>query len=279
MTLRQKTLLIIGAALVVLIGALYGLSRFVLVSHFEDLEAQNARRSAGQVLSAISDDLRALDSAASLMGSRDDMYAFARDGNADYIQRRLSDAAFSELKLNLLLVIDQTGRLVWAEGFDLKKRSRLPVPKSILEEHLSKKLLWRHTASKSSLQGVLSLSEGQVLLLASRPILTGKGDGPIRGAVVMGRILDPTEVRKIARRTDVALTTHRFDDPELPAAFKAALPSLADGKRIGVQPPDNRSVSGFALLQDIYGKPALVLRANPPRHIYDQGRRNTSHFL
>ena len=97
--------------------------------------------------------------------------------------------------------------------------------------------------------------------------------------VVMGRILDPTEVRKIARRTDVALTTHRFDDPELPAAFKAALPSLADGKRIGVQPPDNRSVSGFALLQDIYGKPALVLRANPPRHIYDQGRRNTSHFL
>ena len=115
--------------------------------------------------------------------------------------------------------------------------------------------------------------------MASRPILAGKGDGPIRGTVVMGRILDRAEVRKIARRTHVAFTAHRFDDPNLPAAFKAALPSLADGKRIGVQPLDSRLVSGFALLQDIYGKPALVLRANLSRHIYDQGRRRSSYFL
>ncbi len=128
MTLRQKTLLIIGAVLVVLIGVLYGVFRFVLLSSYEDLEARDARRSAGQVLSAISDDLHALDSAASRMGSRDDTYAFVRDGNADFIRQRLSDAAFSELKLNLLLVIDKSGRLVWGKGFDLKKGSKLPVP-------------------------------------------------------------------------------------------------------------------------------------------------------
>ena len=56
MSLRTKTLTIIGATLVALIVLLFIISQTVLLSSFEQLETQGMRRNVQRVLNTISED-------------------------------------------------------------------------------------------------------------------------------------------------------------------------------------------------------------------------------
>jgi PAS domain S-box-containing protein len=54
---------------------------------------------------------------------------------------------------------------------------------------------------------------------------------------------------------------------------------LSDESRVLVQPIDNQTIAGYAMLTDIYGHPALILRTDMPRHIYAQGRTAIAYFM
>ena len=47
---------------------------------------------------------------------------------------------------------------------------------------------------------------------------------------------------------------------------------MSEASPIFIRPLDIQSIAGYALLKDIYGKPALILRVDMPREIYSQGR-------
>src|ERR1700674_5781974 len=48
---------------------------------------------------------------------------------------------------------------------------------------------------------------------------------------------------------------------------------------IYVQPRNDTLLGGYTLVNDIYGKPALILRAEMPRVIYQQGRLSQVYFV
>lgn len=278
MTLRKKTIIIIGVTLASLILILYAVSRVILLDSFTELEEQSTRRNVERILSALSNDLSILNHLTGDWAGWDDTYAFIEDANDNYIKSNLVDETFTELKLNIMLFINSSGQIIFGKGFDLKNRKEIPVPKS-LQEHISaNSLLVCHPDTKSSITGIILLPEGP-MLVASRPILTSEEKGPIRGALIMGRYLDSEKIKHLAEKTHLSLTMHSLNNSQMPPDFQAALSALSEEAPILVRPLSAESVAGYAMLKDIYGNPGLVLRVDMPREIYGQGQAGMLYFI
>lgn len=66
---------------------------------------------------------------------------------------------------------------------------------------------------------------------------------------------------------------------QIPPDFQAARNSISEEEPVFIHPLDERSIAGYTILKDIYGDPALVLRVDMPRAIYDQGRVSVNYLL
>ena len=278
MKLRKKAPIIIGVTFVVMIVFLYITWRIILLGSFDKLEEKNTRRNVERALSALSDELSTLDAMGWDWAAWDDTYTFIEDANSDYIESNLVDETFTTLRLNLMLFINPSGQTVFGKGFDLHEEEEIPLPES-LQEHLSPdSFLLHHPDTESSATGILPLPEDP-MLIASWPILTSEDEGPIRGALIMGRYLDEAEIKRLAKITHLSLTVRQLDDSGPPPGFQTALSSVSEEKPILVQPLSEESIVGYTLLKDIYGKPILVLRADMPRDIYQQGKATISYLI
>ncbi len=273
MTLRTKTLAIIGFTLLSLTVVLYFVSRAIMLNSFVELEERSAERNVKRACSAIYEEIGNLNVKTSDWSAWDDTYGFIENPNNQYIVANLNGKTFQLLSLNLMLFLNNSGKLVFGNGFDLNTQKIVPVPDSIREHLTAGSLLLSHTHPESSVTGFLLLPEGP-LLLASRPIVTSENKGPIRGTLIMGYFLESKEMLHLAETTHLSLTIKRVDDVQLPQDFQEARSSLMKKGSIFVQPLNSDTIAGYCYLQDIYGKPALLLRVDMPRDIYKHGQAN-----
>ena len=97
--------------------------------------------------------------------------------------------------------------------------------------------------------------------------------GRIQGRTIFARFLDATEVARLAEQTHLSLGLYRLDDPQMPADFVAVQSRLSDEAPVITQPLSKDTVAGYGLLNDVYGNPAMIMRADMPRDIYHQGQQ------
>jgi PAS domain S-box-containing protein len=208
----------------------------------------------------------------------DDTYAFASDGNEAYKEANLADETFAKNRFSLFAVVDTSGKTVFAKCFDLDAGKETPVPAS-LAEHLSpSSALVHHETTTSSVRGILLLPEG-AFMVASRPILTSRYEGPIRGALVIGRALGKAEVDLLARVTHLALSLHRVADAESSRDLSVATEALHRDGASFAQAVNKDTVAAYTLVKDVYGRPALVLEARTGRDFYKQSLASVRNFL
>jgi sensor domain CHASE-containing protein/signal transduction histidine kinase len=277
MTLRRRVLRLIGLAFIVLLGALYVVQRWVLLRSFATLERQHMEQDVERARRTIQQEIQYLDLTTRDWAAWDDTYRFVQDGNEAYRQANLFDEALINIRVNLLLIADTSGHVVFEKGLDLTTQEEIPIPEfapealAVLPGHL----LLDHPDTESTKTGIVLLSQGP-MLLASRPIITSDGQGPIRGTFIMGRFLDQDLVGRVAETAQLSLLVRRVDDAALPAESHAALPDLSTSPAtaVWVQPLTEQVVAGYALLDDLYGQPALILRVERPRDLYQEGKRN-----
>lgn len=270
MRIRKKTLLIISVTLVSLMGVLYATSSTILLDGFAKLEEQQTRKNVKRVQDALSEEIAQLNLTTTDWAEWDETYAFIENANKAYFNTYLTNLSIARLKLNLMLYVHSSGRIVFSKGFDLERKKQIPILKNF-QKHLSAKSLLLPSSMKSSLKGLILLPEGPILI-ASRPILTSESSGSIRGALIMGRYLDAAATKRLAERTHLSVTLHRFDDAQMPPDFQAVRSSFSAKEPILIRPLNEQTIAGYTLINDIYGKPALVMRVDTPRLIYKQGQ-------
>jgi signal transduction histidine kinase/DNA-binding response OmpR family regulator len=278
MTLRTKTLYIISLTVIGLLVVLYITSTTIVMGGFARVEDQDTRKNVQRVLDAYADEIAKLNITAGDWATWDATYAFIEDRNQAYIDENVSEATTARLGLNVLAYIHSSGRVVIGTGFDPATGKSTPLPESFAAHLVPSDLLMQHPDLKTGVTGVMLLPDGP-LLVAARPILTSNGDGPSRGTLIMGHYLDAPLLAQLAERTHVDMSMQRFDTPHMPADFDAARSALLQGAPTVVQPLTDDVIAGYTLVRDIYGNPALVLRATLPRPIYAQGRVSTQYQL
>ena len=278
MTLRTKIIVIICVTCALSIVTLFSIQQTILATRFSRLEEQNTSQNVDRALSAVSQDVSSVATAAADWGVWDDTYAYVQDGNEDYVIANFQDSSFTSLKMNLIAVINTSGVMVHGEAFDMVNEEEVPIPTDLGGYLAGESLLTQHPDEQSSIAGILLLSEGP-MLIASQSILTSEGSGPVQGSLIMGRYLDLAEVQRLAELTHLSLTLRQLDDDNMPADFQLAQSSLSEKEPTFVHPLNNDLVAGYGLLTDIYGKPALVLRVDLTRDIYAQGQQTIAYVI
>jgi signal transduction histidine kinase len=279
MNLRKKTFLIITVALISMTLVVYVSAQFILLDNYAALEKQRAEVNVKRCLSVLSNELTELDSTARDWAAWDDTYAFIQDANDNYLESNLVDETFINLRLNMMLFINSTGNVVYGKAFNLQNMSETPVPQDMLELLSANAFLWYHTDTESSLTGVVPLQEAP-LLIASKPILTSQNEGPIRGALIIGRYLNSEEIKNLEKTTYLPVFITPFNESETQIAFQSLYSSPPfEDTPIFTRQLNADTISGCALLKDVYGKLSLMLRVELQQDIYQQGVISIAFFI
>ncbi len=281
MTVRRKTLLIIAITCLVLVVALYATSRRFLLGGFVKLEQTSAKENVQRVLNAYDQDIAAMDrftyDRASIDETYDGMTAQTPELLHWLIGRDSSGTAQTQ-RLNFVLLIDPAGRLLAARGYDPVLKKVMEIPESLLAHISTNDALLRTTAETGKVNGVLLLPEGP-LLVVCRPVIRPNSTDPLHGYMLSARFLESAgDLKMLERTTNFKLSIQQLDDQKLPEDFSLAAGHLSQAGDIFTQPIDNSVLGGYTLLDDIYGKPALILKAELPRRIYGQGRVSQLYF-
>ena len=271
MKLRLKILASISLAVIILMGAMYLISRTVIQRGYSELEDRYVRQGVTQALAAISDELSNLDRTAGDWAPWDDTYAFVRDANPRYVTANLTDDSIANLRLDLVLFVDTTGRVVYGTAFDTGAGKRVPIAGRDERELLAHSSLFKHRDPHSHVTGLLRLRSGPVLV-AARPIVTSAWRGPARGTLIMGRRLDDREIRRLSALTRLSLHVLPVEDRRLPSDVRMMRGASGGSRAMVVRPLSAKTVAGYGLINDTDGKPALVLKTSTPRSIYRQGQ-------
>lgn len=197
MTLRQKTLLIIGTVLLCLLLALSCVLSNIWSAGFARLESKQTHQDVERVMGAIDNDLKDLASTVKDWAAWTDTYNFVRDRNADYIESNFADSALVNLRLNFAVFMNQSRQVVFHKAIDLQQEKAVVLPQSLLNDLLVQPQLAHHTSPNSSTQGIVLVSEVP-LLVASQPILKDDRSGPIAGTLIFGRYLNEAELSRLS---------------------------------------------------------------------------------
>jgi signal transduction histidine kinase/CheY-like chemotaxis protein len=271
MTLRRRTLLIVGITLVGLNAVLYGISSSLLLGSYVRAEEQDTRQVMKGVLNVFSQRVNQFNENFTDWAIWDDAYAFVEDGNQRFIQSNLIAPQLANMQLNLMLFVHSSGRIVFGTGFDLERGKKTPIPPEIQRRLVRSDRLLQHPNLDSTLAGIITLPEG-TMIIASRPILTSEGKGPTRGTLIIGRYLNATELQELTKIVRLPITAQPIQNQtQIPDRLRY-LPSTPDKPAIVVQPLNDAAIAGTTVLPDLYGNPALLLGIESPRTIYQQGQ-------
>ncbi len=278
MSLRNKTLLSISMVTIILITLLYATSQAILLTSFAELEEQKTQEHVERALNALVNEINALEQTARDYAIWDDTYAFMNDYNEAYLTSNYRNEAFIYNRLNLVALLGTDGEPRFIRFFDIDTQTELPLPPNLQAflQRLSDHTLFPDS-EKHALKGLLRLPDDP-LLIAVQPILPGAENDLSRGFLVMGRLLNPSQIEQLAQITRLSLTVVAYHDDLLPSTVEQMPFRTSMGSPMYVQPLNGNVIAGYSVLEDIYGHASLLLQVNVDRSIYQQGQE-TIHYI
>ncbi len=277
MIFQKDLILKIGLTLIVIVVLFIGSSHLIFLNNFVHLEEQQIQEGLQRTQNDLSEDLSNLNTIASEYADWDDTYAFVNGELTNYPQVNFTNQTFQLLHVNLVIIVNPSGQIIYGTGFDLVANQPTPIPPDLLQHITPADRLLNFPTIESNVNGVILLSEGP-MFVAARPILTSDYQGPIRGTLIIGSYLSTAEMGEMSSLAGLSLTYHRFNDPQLPADFLQAQASLSSTSPTFVHPLDNETIAGYMVVSDVYGKPAILLRGVSPRDIYLGAQANLNYF-
>ncbi|MDD2835346.1 MAG: SpoIIE family protein phosphatase [Methanothrix sp.] len=280
MNLREKTLIVMGASLILVVLILYITAQMELFLGFSKLEEEVIHRDVERALKAISSDLDSMEGLADHWASRNDTVAFLKEGDATFIvnnREELAEESLSKMGINLLLFMDSFGQIAFSRYLD-ENGSRIEIP-SDLSDQLSFYGFCPGCLDKQSKYSGIILISNEPLLVVTNPVIMRRGDGASAGRVVLGRFLTDREITRLSKTTQLHMTIKSLKDENMSSDFKDAKISLTGNDSVLVRILDNDSIAGYALLNNIYNNPLLILRIDSTRAIYLQGLKSLRSFV
>lgn len=267
MSLRRRTAILLSLTIVSAIAVLYFVLSEILLKSFADLEEQEARQAETRVINAINELLGNLQSTTSDYAHWDDMAHFAATGDQVFIENNFYDATFANLSLNFVLILNEAGDIVYEQGYSLNEGITIPVPEG-LHDHLRDGSVLRNIADNTGGAGGILILGKAPLLIYLRSITNSLREGPTRGTLVLARLLDENAVARIETLSQTELTFQLLSDNE---DSQALLSAINEGGGILFHRENEELLLGYAALNDVYGKPALVIQVETNRDIYQRG--------
>jgi diguanylate cyclase (GGDEF)-like protein len=275
MKIRTKTLLIVAITLAGLLAGLYASARVIVLDGFSEIEDSAVRENVQRAEDALGSEVAQLESTTGDWALWDDSYQFVQDGNQAYVDSNLNASTLTNLDVNFMVFVDTSGNLVYSSAVDLETGESIPLDTGFPGATPSG-ALYRHSGANSSVSGVINLAESPALV-SSRPIMKSDREGPIMGALIIGRYIDDSFVNALQETTHTTLAVRAISGNS-PDVVAVGLDSAPAGT-IAVEPAGSSFIKGYSAIADVDGVPVLLLEISMARDIYAQGTATTWYLV
>jgi two-component system NtrC family sensor kinase len=264
MRVRAKVSIVLALLFVVLIAAQWAIQQRLMMPKFLELERSSARTDMQRVAFAVAREQQALGAQAADWGNWRELWRYMHDHNASFAAASLTDVSFRTAKIDYMAVLTHAGHIDWSHGLDSDNQRFISIR---LNGNDTLEAPWARALEQGTpVSGLVRTSAG-VLIASGAPILDGYGRGPARGMVIMGRLLNRTELQRLGMQAQVTLDMRPWGaDPAADAPLLAAL--RADGAWLTESPSATRIQQAFTSLSN---QPLLSFGIMVPRTISQHG--------
>lgn len=269
LSIVQKSILIVFSTVFVLILAVFLISGDLIIQGYRQLEQQEVEKNVNRVADALAARVTALDTFCGDWSIWDDTYEYVQGINADFfLERNLGNETFTDYDLSMIVFLSASGDLLYAKSFDISASVESEPPPDLrqaCEDHG----LTGFTDLEDHVSGVLNLS-GVPYMIASRPVLTSLGEGPIAGTIIMGRRIDAGILENLSKAThlDISLLgTAQFESETVDA-----LPGLSSHRAVLIKERSEELMTAYTAVEGLDGGPAFGFAVDMVRDIYLQGK-------
>ena len=277
MSLRQKTLLIIGLTISTLSVILFFSANAILLGGFRSVENREMESSLSRAVNTINLETGSLAAFAEDWGAWDDNYLFIAGEPNDFLKKNVTVSTFLSQQFQLMAFFDVKGNLVYGTLFDPVTKLFTPLPDSIKNQLLTESELFPYASPDRTIRGLVTLP-GVPLLVASRPIVDSEKKLPPRGIMIVGKFLTAPVLAQMSAVNHLSIQVQALPAPNLPVDFSLAVQNLSETHKTWIEPLDGQTIAGYTLITDLNGRPGLVLRVDSPRYSYLQGQKTVQYF-
>jgi len=274
MNLQIKKFGIIALIFIFTSVILYVATVTIVQSQYIKLESNDVKQDTGRAVDALNNRVAQLAQKIPDWSTWDDTYKFVIDHNKQYIESNTTNATLQNLSVNFMLWYNVKQQLVYYKAVDVDTGKSIDLPPELIKALApGSELLAKDNGDES--QGLLKTST-YPLIVATRPILNSEGDLPHRGTFVFAKYLS------IADKAHVAELTH-LKVAFLPAIYAngsltaEASDTSTTNATTNTQGPNK--IFGRQLVNDIYGRPILVVHVEEPRSIYSESQKTLLYYF
>ena len=270
--LKRRVFVVLSALVAVHLAATVIIGLLVIQPSFDRLDRTEALANLRRCVDGIDREVYHVSSFCADWATWDDTYKFVADKNKDYVRANLIPESLENTsRINLLFIVDLRGRVQAGIVHDRELGGMLHVPEFPETRWPADHPLLRHAALDSEIRGVVMTQAGPVLLV-SRPIVTSLAKGPARGTLIAGRFLDDEIMAGLQRDLHLDFTVRNLRRDELSPEERKAEAALPGAPKGILQPMGKDRQRAYALISDVAGQPALLMKLDLPRGILAQGR-------
>jgi len=234
---------------------------------FEALEREEHAKDMDRVVQALDRQLRRLVNEAGDYGGWNDTYAYAAEPSAQYEEQNFSASGLENINVNLLAVYARDGTRIGGGSFDLSSGEALDIGELSQPALPPTHPLLTDGSVDGVARGVIMTPAGPTLV-ASRSITNDSRDAPPRGSLIVARLLDDEAVKDLAEQARVSLAVQPVEE--------TTTGQLGALERVAPDTPVYRDLAAdtatlYRVVDDIFGRPALLLEVSAPRAIMTRG--------
>ncbi|NDY74084.1 sensor histidine kinase [Desulfobacter hydrogenophilus] len=278
MKLKTKILGVLLAVLLVYGVLSYVIERFVVFPSFVLQERLEAEKDLNRCLEALRREIHYLDEFVHDWAAWDDAYEFVQNTNMDFIRSNLVRTTFIDNRLNVIILLDLDGRVLWKKMLDLKTGLELNINQFPDDRFPLSHAFLAHTKDiESCVAGVYATDKGP-LLVASRPVIRSLHLGPAKGYMIMGRFLNEAYMRTLTDQTKVDHWYWLSQDPSIPAESSSIFESVQKNLGPVFEEQDKNMLFVYDVFKGLTDSSDLIIRAEIPRQIMKYAM-NTMFFV
>jgi PAS domain S-box-containing protein len=209
-TKRRIVLVLLGTFVLASIGGMAVLHP-LLQREFLKLEADEGIRHWYRASNTLKREASSLMTFARDWATWDDMYNYVHSKDPEFEKSSLSNTTFDNLRMALIAVYDEQGRLVWGQGWDPTRKQACAFDEFLpkLSAHFA--YLSHFDNRPAGIAETTPTSRG-LMIVTSLPILKSDGSGPRRGFLVMARAVDKQFCADVGDRLGLSIDVQtKFD--------------------------------------------------------------------
>jgi len=272
MSIRIKTVLILLLTMAVLVFGTGIISRHLVMTSYGEYEKFAVREATLRAAKVIEEELGHMESTNLDWSSWDDTRLYMMGEYTEYIDDNMMDSTFINLEINMMVLVDMDGNIVFAKSIDLATGLEVPVAPEFNDSLPVNCPILEHGGD---LTGIVSLAQAPMLISAS-PILDSNGNGPSVGILLLGKWLDEDMRNYISQVSRSQMSMREWTGR--PFSGKGVTNTEESSEKVVVHELGPGRIRGSISLANIYNDGGIVIDVEMPREILAKGKETVGFF-